>query len=118
MDFTLSAEQQQFAATLHDMLAAANGPASARSWAAGDRKPGLEIWHGLADSGVTALMVPPEHGGLGADIVDLVIACEEMGHHGVPGPVAESLAAVPQLLAGAPQLAGSLTAQQWLRQLA
>jgi alkylation response protein AidB-like acyl-CoA dehydrogenase len=104
MDFALSAEQQQFASALHDMLAAADAAAAARSWAAGDRKPGLEIWRSLSDAGVTALMVPPEHGGLGADPVDLVIACEEIGHHAVPGPVAESLAAVPKLLA-----AGSLS---------
>ena len=31
--------------------------------------------------------------------LDLVVACEELGHHAVPGPVAESLAAVPALLA-------------------
>jgi alkylation response protein AidB-like acyl-CoA dehydrogenase len=98
MDFALSAEQQQFAASLHDMLLAADGPSAARSWAAGDHKPGLEIWRSLAEAGVTGLMVPSEHGGLGAHPVDLVLACEEIGHHAVPGPVAESLAAVPKLL--------------------
>jgi alkylation response protein AidB-like acyl-CoA dehydrogenase len=100
MDFALSDEQQQFAASLHDMLAAADGPAVARCWAAGDRKPGLAVWRALAEAGVTGLMVAPEHGGLGAGPVDLVIACEEIGHHAVPGPVAESVAAVPQLLTG------------------
>jgi alkylation response protein AidB-like acyl-CoA dehydrogenase len=111
MDFDLSAEQQQFAASLHDMLGTADGPAAARSWAAGDRNPGLEIWRALADAGVTGLMVAPDHGGLDASPADLVIACEEIGHHAVPGPVAESLAAVPRLLA-------SLTAGPWLRALA
>jgi alkylation response protein AidB-like acyl-CoA dehydrogenase len=101
MNFALSAEQQQFAASLHDMLAAADCPAGVRSWAAGDRKAGLEIWRSLADAGVTGLMVAAGHGGLGADPVDLVIACEEIGHHAVPGPVAESIAAVPVLLAAA-----------------
>jgi alkylation response protein AidB-like acyl-CoA dehydrogenase len=101
VNLALSAEQQQFAASLHEMLAAADVPAAARSWAAGDRKPGLEVWQSLAEAGVTGLLVPPEHGGLGADPADLVIACEEIGHHAVPGPAAESLAAVPVLLAGA-----------------
>jgi alkylation response protein AidB-like acyl-CoA dehydrogenase len=99
MDFRLSAEQQQFAAALHDLLAAADGPAAARAWAAGNREPGLKIWRSLADAGVTALAVPAEHGGLGASPVDLVIACEEAGHHAIPGPVAESFAAIPTLLA-------------------
>ena len=99
MDFTLSGEQQQFAAAMHDMLAAADGPAAARSWASGDRGPGLKIWRAMAEAGVTALAVPAESGGLGAHPADLVIACEEIGHHAIPGPAAESLAAVPQLLA-------------------
>jgi alkylation response protein AidB-like acyl-CoA dehydrogenase len=99
MRLALSAEQQQFAASLHELLAAADGPAAARAWAAGDRKPGLEIWQSLAEAGVTALMVPADCGGLGADPADLVIAAEEIGHHAVPGPVAESVAAVPVLLA-------------------
>lgn len=108
MNLSRSGEQEQFAASLREMLAAADGPAAARSWAGGDRKPGLEIWRSLAEAGVTALMVPADHGGLGADPVDLVIACEEIGQHAVPGPVAESLAAVPVLFAG---LSGAVIAE-------
>jgi alkylation response protein AidB-like acyl-CoA dehydrogenase len=130
MKLALSAEQQQFAASLHELLSAAGGPAAARSWAAGDRKPGLEIWRSLADAGVTALMVPAACGGLGADPVDLVVACEELGHHAVPGPVAESVAAVPVALselfsrataASLPdsgQLAASISGERWLPRLA
>jgi alkylation response protein AidB-like acyl-CoA dehydrogenase len=47
--------------------------------------------------------VPEKWGGLGAGPADLVTACEELGHHAVPGPVAESLAAVPALLAALDQ---------------
>jgi alkylation response protein AidB-like acyl-CoA dehydrogenase len=101
MDFTLSAEQRQFAGSLHEMLAAADAPAAAREWAAGHREPGLKIWRALAEAGATALVIPADHGGLAASPVELVIACEEIGHHAVPGPVAESLAAVPILLAAA-----------------
>ena len=80
------------------MLSAAGVPAAARSWAAGDLTPGLALWGRLADLGVTALAVPEKWGGLGASAADLATACEELGHHAVPGPVAESLAAVPALL--------------------
>ena len=93
------AEQEQFAESLHDMLAAADGPAAARAWAAGDRVPGLAAWRALATLGVTALAVPERAGGLGASFTDVVVACEEIGHHALPGPVAESVAAVPVLLA-------------------
>src|SRR5215469_6031642 len=77
-------------------------------------------WRRLADLGVTTLAVPERHGGLGASPLDLVVACQELGHHAVPGPVAESLAAVPGLLAGlsaaAPELAGRCAT--WLAALA
>ncbi len=92
------AEQEQFAAALHDMLTAADVPSATRRWAAGDRAPGLGLWRRLAALGVTALAVPEKFGGLGASTLDVVVACEELGHHALPGPVAESVAAVPALL--------------------
>ena len=95
----MSSAQNEFADTLHAMLGAADVPATARSWADGDLTPGLALWRRLADLGVTALAVPEKWGGLGASAMDLVVACEELGHHAVPGPVAESIAAVPALLA-------------------
>jgi alkylation response protein AidB-like acyl-CoA dehydrogenase len=98
MTLARPAEQEQFAAALHDMLTAADVPGAARQWAAGDRAPGLGVWSRLAGLGVTALAVPEKWGGLGASPLDVVVACEELGHHAVPGPVAESVAAVPELL--------------------
>ncbi|HSR83210.1 MAG TPA: acyl-CoA dehydrogenase family protein [Streptosporangiaceae bacterium] len=110
MDFAVAPEHKQFAAALHDMLAAADGLAAARGWSSGDRGPGLKIWRALADAGVTALAVPADRGGLDAHPAALVMACEEIGHHAVPGPVAESLAVAPQLLAAAsgPETGGFL----------
>jgi alkylation response protein AidB-like acyl-CoA dehydrogenase len=90
----------EFGAVLHEMLGDADVPGVARRWADGEPGPGLALWRRLAELGVTALAVPEKRGGLGADPADLVAACEELGHHAVPGPVAESLAAVPTLLAG------------------
>jgi alkylation response protein AidB-like acyl-CoA dehydrogenase len=115
MRFILSAEQTQFAATLHDLLSKADIPAAAWSWADGDHEPGRLIWRRLADLGVTALAVPARHGGLGAHPVDLVVACEELGHHALPGPVAESIAAVPTMLSAA---GGDEVCQRWLSRLA
>ena len=81
----------EFAAILHDMLGAAGVPDAARRWADGDRAPGLALWRRLAALGVTGLAVPEKRGGLGASPADLVAACAELGHHAVPGPVAESV---------------------------
>jgi alkylation response protein AidB-like acyl-CoA dehydrogenase len=87
-----------WAAALHDLLDSADVPAAARSWASGDLVPGLALWERLAGLGVTALSVPEKWGGLGASAADLATACEELGHHTLPGPAAETLAAVPALL--------------------
>jgi alkylation response protein AidB-like acyl-CoA dehydrogenase len=69
--FALSAEQQQFAATLHQHL---------------DHEPKT-----LAKLGVTTLATESP--------IDLAVAFEELGHHAIPGPLAASIAAVPTLLA-------------------
>jgi alkylation response protein AidB-like acyl-CoA dehydrogenase len=96
MRFALTAEQRQFGASLHELLG---------------RVPGEKAWPELADLGVPALAVPADRGGLGAEPIDLVVAFEELGHHAVPGPLIESMAAVPTLLAG-------LGDERWLPALA
>jgi alkylation response protein AidB-like acyl-CoA dehydrogenase len=119
MTFRRSAEQEQFAASLHDMLAAADVPGAARQWAAGDQAGGLALWRKLAGAGVTALAVPERWGGAGAGPLDIVVACEELGHHALPGPVAESVAAVPWLIAAlAADAPGDALAARWLPGLA
>jgi alkylation response protein AidB-like acyl-CoA dehydrogenase len=45
-----------------------------------------DVWRGLADLGLTALLVPEEHGGVGASLVDVVVVMEEMGRVPFPGP--------------------------------
>ncbi|WP_410639055.1 acyl-CoA dehydrogenase family protein [Amycolatopsis sp. lyj-346] len=100
MMFRLSPEQRQFAATLHELLGGADTAAAARAWAAGEHDRGLKLWGALADVGVFALLVDQEHGGLGAGLVDLVVACEALGYHAVPGPLVESAAVAPALLTG------------------
>ncbi|WP_206784695.1 acyl-CoA dehydrogenase family protein [Amycolatopsis sp. MtRt-6] len=100
MKFRLSPEQRQFAATLHELLGGADTAAAARAWAAGEHDRGLKLWRALADVGVFALLVDEDHGGLGAGPVDLVVACEALGYHAVPGPLVESAAVAPALLTG------------------
>ncbi|HEX4251338.1 MAG TPA: acyl-CoA dehydrogenase family protein [Pseudonocardia sp.] len=99
MRFALDAEQRQFADSLHELLADAAVPTAVRLWADGDPAAGLAVWKQLAELGVPGLAVPESAGGLGAHPVDLVVAFEQLGRHAVPGPVVESCAAVPTLLA-------------------
>lgn len=99
MRFAPSPEQQEFAASLADLLAAADTPSVVRAWSAGDHAPGRKLWSRLAELGVTALTLPGEHGGFG-DAVDLVIGFEQLGRYAVPGPWVESVAVLPVLLGG------------------
>ncbi|ROS43439.1 acyl-CoA dehydrogenase family protein [Amycolatopsis thermoflava] len=95
MRFALSAEQRDFATSLHDYLAGADTPTAARSWAHGRHEPGRKVLRGLAELGVPALLIDETHGGLGADPVDLVVAFEALGYHAVPGPLVETAAVAP-----------------------
>jgi alkylation response protein AidB-like acyl-CoA dehydrogenase len=97
--FALDTEQHDFAASIDAAMSATDVPGAVRAWAAGDTTPGRKIWQRLAELGVTALAVPEEFDGLGAHPVDLVVACERLGRWCVPGPIAESIAVAPVLLA-------------------
>ena len=99
MNFEIDEQQRDFAASIDAALGAANLPDAVRSWAAGDTAPGRKVWAQLADLGVTALMVPERFDGIGAHPVDLVVAAERLGRWNVPGPVTESVAVAPILLA-------------------
>jgi alkylation response protein AidB-like acyl-CoA dehydrogenase len=97
--FALDEQQRDFAASIDAALGAADLPGAIRAWADGDIAPGRKVWGQLADLGVTALVVPEKFDGLDAEPVDLVVALERLGRWSVPGPVAESIAVAPILLA-------------------
>ncbi|MBM7508941.1 alkylation response protein AidB-like acyl-CoA dehydrogenase [Nocardioides salarius] len=102
MRFVPTSEQEDFTASLDRLLAGADSVGAARSWAAGDHVPGLALWRRLAEQGVHALLVPEEHGGMGATPVELVLALELVGRHAVPGPWVESVAFLPVALGSGP----------------
>jgi alkylation response protein AidB-like acyl-CoA dehydrogenase len=97
--FALDEQQRDFAASIDAALGAADLSGAIRAWADGDIAPGRKVWEQLANLGVTALIVPEKFDGLDADPVDLVVALERLGRWSVPGPVAESIAVAPILLA-------------------
>ena len=106
MEFALDEQQRDFAASIDAALGAADLPAAVRAWSAGDVAPGRKVWEQLANLGVTALTVPEKFDGIEADPVDLVVALERLGRWCVPGPVAESIAVAPVLLASDDRCAG------------
>lgn len=99
MKFALDEQQRDFAASIDAALGAADLPGAVRAWSAGDLGPGRKVWEQLANLGVTALAVPEKFDGLDAHPVDLMVALERLGRWCVPGPVTESIAVAPVLLA-------------------
>ncbi|MGW1205700.1 acyl-CoA dehydrogenase family protein [Streptomyces cyaneofuscatus] len=113
MRFLLDDEQREFARSLDALLTAADLPTVVRGWAAGEHAPGLALWRQLADAGVFALAIPEAYGGVGPLPVETAVAWVELGLHGVPGPVVESLAA--GVLLG---VVGGPVAKEWLPRIA
>ncbi|KLO26745.1 acyl-CoA dehydrogenase [Mycolicibacter heraklionensis] len=108
MKFDLDQEQRDFAASIDAALGAADVPGAVRAWSRGDAEPGRRVWNQLSELGVTALAVPEEFDGIGAHTVDVVLAIEALGRWCVPGPVVESIAVAPTLLAGSPEAGAQL----------
>ncbi|MEV1055260.1 acyl-CoA dehydrogenase family protein [Streptomyces sp. NPDC049887] len=92
MRFLPTDEQRAFVRSLDALLSAADTPAVARAWAAGDAAPGRALWTRIADSGVPALAVPEAYEGLGTLPVELALAFVELGRHAAPGPLVETVA--------------------------
>jgi 3-oxochol-4-en-24-oyl-CoA dehydrogenase len=74
-----------------------------------------KVWQGLADLGVTALMLPESCGGIGLGAMELCLVAEEIGRQLSPVPLASTLYLATQTV-----LLGASTAQQsrWLPRVA
>lgn len=87
MDFRPSPAQQLLAATAREFLKAHAGDA--------------DLWRQMAALGWPGLLIPPEQGGSGGSVLDVVLLVEEMGRAGAPGPfVASAVVATSLLLSG------------------
>jgi alkylation response protein AidB-like acyl-CoA dehydrogenase len=73
------------------------------------------LWKEMADLGWCALLVPEEHGGLGAGLQAASIILYELGAHVTPGPFLSSAVLATSLLALAPH---GGPAARWLPELA
>lgn len=116
MDFRLDDIHDDLAASVDALLAKADIPAATGAWTAGDRGPADAILTQLADVGVCGLLIDEAHGGAGVGAMEVVVVAEALGRHAMPGPLVESLAVVPALLAGvngADRLS-ALTAGRWV----
>src|SRR5690242_21379227 len=79
MDFEFSADQELLRETVRRFLAE-RAPVTpyVRSMLDDTRGTTDAVWRGLADLGVTGLLVPEAHGGAGMGMVDAAVVLEEL----------------------------------------
>ncbi|RDI47214.1 acyl-CoA dehydrogenase family protein [Nocardia mexicana] len=111
MRFALAPEQRDFADSLRKMCDAAGTPGIIRAWGGGDHRSGRGLIRQLAGAGALGLAIDEDHGGMGAEAIDLVVALQEIGRAAVPGPLVETAAVIPTLLQALPD---SALARRWL----
>ena len=115
MDFRFDEDQTCFRDSVRAMLAKECSPERLRALSVSDSARSPELWKELADLGLTGLLVPEAHGGLGLGEVDFVLALEECGRAALAEPLADTATvAVPMITTlGAKELAA-----EWLPPIA
>ncbi len=94
MEFALSEEQQELAATVRSLLAKRADPRAVSY--------DESLWQTLCEQiGVAALGIPEEYGGAGFSLFEALVALEELGRSLAPSPLLSSLITSEALLAGA-----------------
>lgn len=94
MYFGLPDEALALREGLREVLTGACTPSTIR--AAWDGSANESLWKELGAFGLFGLLVPEERGGLGLDDLSFVAAMEECGYAGVPGPLVETVAYLPE----------------------
>ena len=99
MDFRFNDDQLLLAESVRDYLNGTHGPGVLRRLdAEGPRDPA--IWQGLVEMGLTGLLVPETHGGLGMGLVEAALIAVECGRACVAEPLVDTaFVGVPWLIA-------------------
>ncbi len=114
MRFSFDEDQLLFQTSLRDFLAKECTPEGIRAgWAEG-RSHSPELWSQLAELGVTGLLVPEAHDGMGMSEIDSVLLFEEAGRAALPEPVVATAAVAAPLLA---ELGDAELAGRWLARI-
>ncbi|MDZ5620408.1 acyl-CoA dehydrogenase family protein [Nocardioides sp. HM23] len=101
MEFALSEEQGELAATVRAVLTKQADPAAVRSAIAAEEGYDPALWSTLCEQvGVAALAIPEEYDGAGATFFETAIVLEELGRSLAPTPLLASAIAAEALLAG------------------
>jgi acyl-CoA dehydrogenase len=79
MDFELTEEQEALRGTMRRFLRERAPLTYVREMLDDDRGTTPDVWHGLAELGVTGLLAPEDHGGAGMGMVDVGVVLHELG---------------------------------------
>ncbi|HEV2993812.1 MAG TPA: acyl-CoA dehydrogenase [Acidimicrobiia bacterium] len=110
MHFAFTPDQVAFRDAARDLLGRECPPAAVRAAWTSDTGRSVTAWPALAAMGVLGALAPEAAGGLGLQLVDLVLVLEETGYVALPDPIVEHAAvAVPLLPDPAPAAAGDIT---------
>jgi alkylation response protein AidB-like acyl-CoA dehydrogenase len=101
MNFGLSEEQVLLKSTVKRFAEEQCPPSRVRAIMESDTAHDPEVWQGLADLGISGLIVPAEHGGSELELLDLALVAEEFGYAATPGPFLGSAMATVALNHGA-----------------
>jgi len=107
VDFRPSPAQQILISTARAFLRQHCPPELAQRLAADERGFDETLWRRMAELGWPGLLIPPELGGSGGSVLDVILLVEEMGRAGLPGPFVTSAVVATSLL-----LAAGSAAQQ------
>jgi len=86
MDFGFSEEQEMLRQSVRQFLDAECPMTFVRQMMEDERGYSDDQWKKMAELGWTGLIIPEEYGGAGLNMVDMVVALEEMGKVVMPGP--------------------------------
>lgn len=101
MEFALSDEQAELAATIRSLLDKRADSAAVRAASTSPTGHDEALWSTLCEQiGVAALAVPEEYDGVGASYFETAVVLEELGRSLAPSPLLGTTVATEALLAG------------------
>lgn len=99
MDFTFTEDQQLFCDSVKDFLQAEVTPESLRQSWESETGRNNELWQQMVELGLTAMLVPEAHGGLGMNELDFTLLAQECGRVALAEPLVEAAMVATPLLA-------------------
>ncbi|MEH7246232.1 acyl-CoA dehydrogenase family protein [Neobacillus niacini] len=87
MNLSFDEQQEMMRKSIRDFLEDHYPVSKTRVFTEEDQEMDLKLWKGIADLGITGILIQEEYGGLGLTPVDQLVIQEEMGRYLTPAPV-------------------------------